>query len=42
VLVTRPVVENAGAHLEFQPIGQVRLKGFSQPTELFVARPAED
>ncbi|HLM50059.1 MAG TPA: MerR family transcriptional regulator [Solirubrobacteraceae bacterium] len=42
VLVTRPVVEHAGAHLEFQPIGQVRLKGFSQPTELFVARPAED
>ena len=28
VLVTRPVVEHAGAHLEFERIAEVRLKGF--------------
>ena len=42
VLVTRPVVEAAGGHLVFEPIGSVRLKGFATPTELFLARPAED
>lgn len=42
VLVTRPVVEGAGAHLEFDPIAEVKLKGFSRPTELFLARVAED
>jgi adenylate cyclase len=42
VLVTRPVVENAGAHLEFEPIGEVRLKGFARSTELFLARLSED
>jgi adenylate cyclase len=42
VLVTRPVIENAGAHLEFEPIGEVRLKGFAGPTELFLAKLAED
>ena len=42
VLVTRQVVELAGAHLEFERIGEVRLKGFDQPTELFVARAAPD
>jgi adenylate cyclase len=41
VLVTRPVVDNAGQHLEFEPIGEVRLKGFRDPTELFLARSAE-
>jgi len=41
VLVTRPVVDNAGQHLEFEPIGEVRLKGFRDPTELFLARTAE-
>jgi adenylate cyclase len=41
VLVTRPVVDNAGRHLEFEAIGEVRLKGFRDPTELFLARPAE-
>jgi adenylate cyclase len=38
VLVTRPVVENAGTHLEFEPIGEVKLKGFKEPTEMFLAR----
>src|SRR4051794_38852998 len=38
VLVTRPVVEAAGRHLEFRHIGEVRLKGFSEATELFLAR----
>jgi adenylate cyclase len=42
VLVTRPVVDAAGSHLRFERIGEVRLKGFSGPTELFVARAAED
>src|ERR1035438_5086563 len=39
VLVTRSVVESAQGHdgLEFIRIGEVRLKGFSEPTELFVA-----
>jgi adenylate cyclase len=39
VLVTRPVVEMAASvdGLEFERIGEVRLKGFSEPTELFIA-----
>jgi adenylate cyclase len=41
VLVTRPVVEAAGRHLGFEHIGEVKLKGFSEPTELFLARRAE-
>ena len=36
-----PVVDGAGPHLEFEPIGEVRLKGFSEATELFLARPSE-
>lgn len=42
VLVTRPVVEASGSHLEFELIGEVRLKGFREPTELFAAGLAED
>jgi adenylate cyclase len=42
VLVTRPLVEIGGAHLEFEHIGEVKLKGFSQSTELFLARRAGD
>ena len=42
VLVTRPVVERAGPHLEFERIGEVRLKGFGDATELFLAGAAED
>ncbi len=38
VLVTRPVVETAGAHLRFERIGAVRLKGFAESTELFLAQ----
>jgi adenylate cyclase len=41
VLVTRPVTEAAGDHLDFRRIGEVRMKGFSEPTELFLARAAE-
>jgi adenylate cyclase len=39
VLVTRPVVDVAGRldGLAFELIGEVVLKGFSEPTELFVA-----
>jgi adenylate cyclase len=37
VLVTRPVVDNAAGvdGLQFRRIGEVSLKGFSEPTELF-------
>jgi len=42
VLVTRPVVDLAGRHLEFERIGEVRLKGFDHATELFLARTSGD
>ncbi len=42
VLVTRPVVELAGPHLEFERIGEVKLKGFNESTEIFLARQAEE
>jgi adenylate cyclase len=40
VLVTRPVVDAAARQdgLEFELIGEVVLKGFNHPTELFLAR----
>jgi adenylate cyclase len=38
VLVTRPVVERAKGALEFDRIAEVRLKGFSESTEVFIAR----
>ena len=39
VLVTRPVVDAARGvdGMRFERIGEVRLKGFSEPTELFLA-----
>jgi adenylate cyclase len=42
VLVTRPVVDVADGvdSLRFERIGEVRLKGFSEPTELFLASAA--
>jgi adenylate cyclase len=42
VLVTRPVVEHAGSHLEFELIAEVRLKGFNDSTEIFIARQGEE
>ena len=44
VLVTRPVVELADGvdGLQFRLIGEVRLKGFSEPTELFTASAREE
>jgi len=42
VLVTRPLVDAAGPHLEFEHIGDVKLKGFSMSTELFLARLGEE
>jgi adenylate cyclase len=42
VIVTRPVVEASESHLVFERIGEVSLKGFTSPTELFLARPAEE
>jgi adenylate cyclase len=41
VLVTRAVVDAAGPGLEYRLIGEIRLKGFSAPTEIFTAVPAE-
>jgi adenylate cyclase len=38
VLVTRPVVERAKAGLEFDRIAEVRLKGFTESTEVFIGR----
>jgi adenylate cyclase len=37
VLVTREVRDAAGRGLTFQPIGEVKLKGFDDATELFLA-----
>jgi len=42
VLATRPVVEGAGRHLAFRQIGEVRMKGFDETTELFLACPEEE
>jgi adenylate cyclase len=39
VLVTRDVVDVGSPHLEFQRIGEVRLKGFADATELYLANP---
>jgi adenylate cyclase len=41
VLVTRAVREAAGSNLAFAHIGEVKLKGFDEATELFLARPAK-
>jgi adenylate cyclase len=41
VLCTATVVAAAGPHLAFDAIGEVKLKGFSAPTQLFVARSPE-
>ena len=41
VLVTREVVDAGSPHLAFQRIGEVRLKGFAEATELFLASPKE-
>ena len=37
VLVTRPVVEASNGALRFERLGAVRLKGFTEPTEIFRA-----
>jgi adenylate cyclase len=44
VLVTRPIVDVADGldGVRFERIGEVRLKGFSDPTELFIASAASD
>jgi adenylate cyclase len=42
VLVTRPIVAAAGPHLEFERLGEVRLKGFSESTEIFIARQKDE
>ncbi|HYU61044.1 MAG TPA: adenylate cyclase regulatory domain-containing protein [Solirubrobacterales bacterium] len=42
ILVTREVVDAIGQsdYLEFEPIGEVDLKGFPEPAELFIVRPS--
>jgi adenylate cyclase len=42
VVVTRSVVDAAGTHLAFEAIGEVRLKGFAEATELFLAHAEEE
>ncbi len=42
VLVTRPVVAQGEPHLEFERIGEVRLKGFNESTEMFIARQSQE
>jgi adenylate cyclase len=42
VLVTRPVAEHGGLHLGFDRIGEIKLKGFSASTEIFVAHVADE
>jgi adenylate cyclase len=39
VLVTDSIATAGARHVAFDPIGDVRLKGFKDPTALFVARP---
>ncbi len=39
--MTRPVVEHARRDLEFERIADVRLKGFDESTEIFIARERE-
>jgi adenylate cyclase len=41
MLVTRPVVEHAHRDLEFDRIADVRMKGFNESTEIFIARERE-
>jgi adenylate cyclase len=43
VMVTTAVVDAIGKsdYLQFEPIGEVELKGFPKPVELFVARAAQ-
>jgi adenylate cyclase len=38
VVATRQILDAAGPHLDFERIGEVRLKGFTEATELFLAR----
>jgi adenylate cyclase len=41
VLVTRPIVEAVGSELEFEHLADIRLKGFAETTEVFLARAVE-
>jgi hypothetical protein len=36
------VVEHAGSHLEFDLIGEVKLKGFKEATAIYLARIPDD
>jgi hypothetical protein len=36
------VVDRAGPHLEFERIAEIRLKGFTASTEIFLARQVQE
>jgi adenylate cyclase len=44
VIVTRPIRNAAegSQYLDFEPLGEVALRGFPQPIELFIVRPAHE
>ena len=42
VLVTPAIARLGGPPLEFERIGEVRLKGFTESTEIFIARQREE
>ncbi len=42
VVVTRPVVAAAGRELRFERLGEIRLKGFAEPTEILLAHAEPD
>jgi adenylate cyclase len=42
VLATRPLVDHAGQQLEFERIAEIRLKGFTVSTEIFIVRQRGD
>jgi adenylate cyclase len=42
VLATRAVVDVSESHQEFERLGEVKLKGFSEPTELYIALGPDD
>ncbi len=41
VLATKQIVDACDGIAEFEHIGEVQLKGFTEPTELFLAKPVE-
>lgn len=42
VVVTRPVADAAGRDLDVELLGEIRLKGFTEPTEILLAQAGSD